>query len=167
MKPGMGWPIGIAIILGATVAGNLAMMRVANDDPSMAIEPDYYKKAVAFDSSMARERRSNALRWRAITTLDPVVAGAPTQVHVQLLDSMQLVITDATVHVVALYNARANETQSLTLQLDTGGRYSGPLTIAHPGQWEIRVEAVRNGARYMNSSRVEAIGARATPGARP
>ena len=45
MKPGAGWPIGIAIVLAATVVGNLVMMRVAGDDPSMAIEPDYYRKA--------------------------------------------------------------------------------------------------------------------------
>ena len=41
MKPGAGWPIGIALVLCATVVGNLVMMRVAGSDPSMAIEPDY------------------------------------------------------------------------------------------------------------------------------
>ena len=29
-------------------------MRIANDDPSFAIEPDYYRKAVTWDSTLAQ-----------------------------------------------------------------------------------------------------------------
>ena len=69
MKKGMGWPIGVAVILGTTVVANLVVMRLANNDPAFAIEPDYYKKAVAFDSTFAEERRSLELGWTATSTL--------------------------------------------------------------------------------------------------
>ena len=158
MKPGAGWPIGIALVLCATVVGNLWMMRVAGSDPSMAIEPDYYKKAVGFDSTMAEKRRSNALGWSAITTLDSVVAGSATLVHVHLSDSTGAPITDATVTIVALFNARANEVQAVTLAQETAGSYSGRLSILYPGEWEVRVDATRIGAHFLSTSRVNAVG---------
>ena len=169
MKPGAGWPIGIAIVLAATVVGNLVMMRVAGDDPSMAIEPDYYRKAVGFDSVMAQERRSNALGWHASTTLDSVVVGTPTMVRVQLSDSAGAMISDATVKVVALFNARANEVQALTLERDgePNGSYRGALAVHYPGEWEVRVTATRGAAHFVSTSRVIAVGASARTGKSP
>ena len=32
MKPGMAWPVGVAVILGVTVAANIWVMKVANAD---------------------------------------------------------------------------------------------------------------------------------------
>ena len=49
----MGWPIGVATILASTVVANIIVMQIANDDPSFAVEPDYYRKAVNFDATMA------------------------------------------------------------------------------------------------------------------
>jgi len=171
MKPGAAWPVGIALVLAASVAGNLAMLRVAGDDPSMAIEPDYYRKAVGFDSTMARERRSNALGWHAITTLDSVVDGTPTTVRVQLSDSTNTPIGNATVSIVALFNARANEVQALTLEHEPNGSYRGSLVIRHAGEWEVRVDAVRGAAHFVGTSRVIAVGASVAaaprPGSRP
>jgi nitrogen fixation protein FixH len=156
MKAGIGWPIGIALILGGTVAGNLIMMRVANDDPSMAIEPDYYKKAVDFDSTMAQERRSNALGWTAVSSMDSIVNGRPTRVHVRLRDASGASVSDATVQVTALFNARANDLQSGSLQRETDSSYSVPLNIRFPGEWEVRVDAVRGSEHFKTTSRVNA-----------
>lgn len=167
MKPGIGWPIGITLLLASSVAANLVLMRVAGNDPSMAIEPDYYKRAVAFDSSMARERRSNALGWKAQASLDAIAPDASTRVHVSLLDATGEPIADATVRVVALFNARANDLQTVTLQRDADGSYSAPIVIRHPGQWELRVDATRGADHFQSSARVEAIRAAAPVESRP
>lgn len=166
MKPGMGWPIGIALVLGATVVGNLIMMRIANDDPSMAIEPDYYKKAVDFDSAMAQERRSNALGWTAVSTMDSLVSGRRTRLHVRLRDASGASVPDASVHVTALFNARANDLQTGALQRDDDSSYSAPLDIRYPGEWEIRVDAVRGREHFKTTSRVDAVRANAPGTAR-
>ena len=55
MKRGMWWPIGITTVLATTVAANLWVMRLANEDHSFAIEPDYYRKAIMWDSTLAQE----------------------------------------------------------------------------------------------------------------
>jgi nitrogen fixation protein FixH len=163
----MGWPIGIVLVLSATVIGNLVMMRVANDDPSMAIEPDYYKKAVDFDSTMAQERRSNALGWTAVSTMDSIVTGRPTRVRVQLHDASGASIADASVQVTALFNARANDLQAGSLQRQADSSYSAPLNIQYPGEWEVRVDAVRGSQHFRTTSRVVASHATASAGTAP
>ena len=40
------WPAGLTLILAITVAANIWVMRIASDDPSFAIEPNYYARAV-------------------------------------------------------------------------------------------------------------------------
>jgi nitrogen fixation protein FixH len=167
MKAGMGWPIGIVLVLTGTVAGNLIMMRVANDDPSMAIEPDYYKKAVDFDSTMAQERRSNALGWTAVSTMDSLVHGRPTRLHVRLRDASGASVSGASVQVTALFNARANDLQSGTLQREGDSSYSVPLNIRYPGEWEVRVDAVRGSEHFKTTSRVVATPAAAPVGTAP
>ena len=71
MKPSTRWPLGITALLALFVGVNVYLMRVANDDPSFSVEPDYYHKAVVFDSTIAQERRNVVLGWRASTSIDP------------------------------------------------------------------------------------------------
>jgi nitrogen fixation protein FixH len=153
MKPGMGWPIGVATLLGVTVLANLWVMRVATNDPSFAIEPDYYQKAVAFDSTMADARRSLTLGWTATSTIvasDSV--GRPT-VTVTIVDARQAPVEGATVNVVALANARANDILTATLRDIGGGRYQGSLAAQFMGLWEVRVDAVRGTEHFVASTR--------------
>lgn len=153
MKAGMAWPIGIVVILSTTVIANLAVMRIANNDPAFAIEPDYYKKAVAFDSTMAQERRSNALGWVASTRIAPVTDGAATRLHVTLRDEASQPVVGATVLVTALFNARANALINATLVEDSAGVYSAPMAISTPGEWEVRITATRDTSHFMTSLR--------------
>lgn len=154
MKRGMGWPIGITVILGLTVAANIWVMRVANDDPSFAIEPDYYKKAVQFDSTMASERRSAALGWTATSSIVTVDAKGAT-VTVTLRDAQQQPVTGASVRIAALANARANTILSANLTETAPGQYSAPLAAQRPGQWEVRVDATRGTDRFVASTRTD------------
>ena len=155
MKPGMGWPIGVAVILGATVVGNLVMMKVANGDPSFAIEPNYYQKAVQFDSTLAEERRSATLGWSATSTIVAGGTGKMRIVTVHLLDAQQQPVQGATVTITALFNARANDVLSATLRESAPGQYEAPLKARYPGQWEVRVDAVRGTDHFVASTRTD------------
>ena len=168
MKPGMQWPIGIAVILAATVAANLTMMRIANSDPSFAVEPDYYQKAVAFDSTLAHVNASARLGWSARVTIaqDTASRGDSTSVQasdhtmgplvaVALRDSLQQPITHATVTVHALFIARANDVLSATLAETTPGNYRAALPVQHAGIWEIRIAATRGTDAFVSSARVD------------
>lgn len=157
MKSGIAWPIGITAILGATVAANLFVMRLASNDPAFAVEPDYYRKAVQYDSTMAQERRNLALGWQATTVLDSVTAGTATRVRIQLHDAGAAPVTGATVSLMARFNARANDTLTATLMEGAPGNYITTLPIRTPGEWEVRIDAVRDSARYTTSQRVVAV----------
>ncbi|MEP6779673.1 MAG: FixH family protein [Gemmatimonadaceae bacterium] len=145
MKPGMGWPIGVALILTITVVGNLIVMHVANNDPSFAIEPDYYARSVAFDSTIAEERLSAKLGWVARSEISLDSARQSQIVVVTLADSAGQPIEHATVNVTAFYNARANDVIAASLTEISPGKYRAPLAIKFGGQWEVRIRATRVG----------------------
>lgn len=150
----MGWPIGITVVLGLTVVANFWVMRVANDDPSFAIEPDYYKKAVAFDSTIAEERRSATLGWSASASIVAGGANGAT-VTVTLRDAQQQPVQGATVRIAALANARANTILSANLTESAPGEYRAPLAAQRPGQWEVRVDAVKGTQHFVTSTRTD------------
>jgi Predicted integral membrane protein linked to a cation pump len=153
MKRGMGWPIGIGTILILFVAANLFVMRLATTDPSFAIEPDYYNKAVAFDSTMAEERRSAALGWSASSIIAAGDTRTGPAVTVTLADAKRQPIVDASVTITALFNARANDVLSATLHEHSPGQYGAPLAVRYAGQWEVRVDAVRGTDHFVTSTR--------------
>lgn len=165
MKPGSGWPIAIAAILGITVIGNFAVMRIASNDPSFAVEPDYYSKAVAYDSTMAQQRKNLSLGWGVEAMLDTMVSGEMTKLTVHLRAPDASPLSGASVSVMARFNARANDTLTAQLSETEPGFYVASLPIHTPGEWEVRVDAIMAGSNspeiadhYSVSKRITAIG---------
>lgn len=167
MKPGMAWPVGVSVILGLTVAANLWVMKVANGDPSFAIEPDYYKKAVNYDSTMAQERTNATLGWIVGTQFAPIGDGKATKLTVTLRDAQAVPLSGARVAIMTRFNARANDTLTAVLTEAQPGLYTAALPIAHTGEWEVRVDATRDGAKYSSSTRVTAVREVAASPAKP
>ncbi|MEL6544011.1 MAG: FixH family protein [Myxococcota bacterium] len=63
------WPWLLAGLLLSGVAMNIAMVLRASNDPSFAVEEDYYQKAVNWDEYREQLRKSEALGWQF--TLNP------------------------------------------------------------------------------------------------
>ncbi|MEK7402339.1 MAG: FixH family protein [Gemmatimonadota bacterium] len=158
MKADLRWPVGITVLLAVFVVANLLVMRIAGTDPSFAIEPDYYQKAVAFDSTMALERQSAALRWTVTSAIVRDSSGAT--LTVTLTDALGQPVTGASVTASARFNARANDVLSAALREAGPGRYLAPLDVRHAGQWEVRVDATRGPQRFLASTRTEAPASR-------
>jgi nitrogen fixation protein FixH len=167
MKAGMGWPIGVATILALTVTANIVVMRIANDDPSFSVEPDYYRKAVHFDSTMAQQRENLSLGWGFDAAIDSIGDGTHTRLSVRLRDASASPLPGARVAVMARFNARANDTLTAILEEKTPGTYVATLPIAHPGEWEVRVDATQGSQRFSTSSRVTVVRALATASTSP
>lgn len=163
MKAGMQWPIGIVAILATSVAGNVAFMRAANNDPSFAIEPDYYQKAVAYDTIMSEAQSSAALGWSAHTSLELESSGGGL-LQVQLKDRGGESIAADSVTAQAFFIARANDVAKTTLSRDESGMYRGHIPVLHMGQWEIRVDAYHNREHFISTVRQD-VSAFATSGA--
>lgn len=157
MKNGMQWPIGVIAILGITVVANIALMRAANDDPSFAVEDNYYERGVQFDTTMAQERQNQALGWTALST----IAGAPhgrATLRVHLTDKRGQALAADSVSVVALFIARANDHVAARLTPDAAiaGDYVADIPMTRPGQWEVRVDARKGADRFVTTTRAVA-----------
>lgn len=136
---GLHWPIAMAALLLASVAFNVVFIVVASRDASFAVERDYYRKALAWDATMAQDRRNAALGWRLDAGLAGEAGGA--RVGVRLADREGRPLSGAVVHLEAFHNARAGEVLSMPLAPRAAGEYEGVLPGARPGRWELRLRA--------------------------
>jgi nitrogen fixation protein FixH len=143
------------------VAANLVMMRIANSDPSFSVEPDYYKKAVFYDSTMAQTRRNLDLGWSVHPFADSIVSGQPTRLRVVLRDEQALPVLGAAVQATVLFNARANDLTTATLTDEGAGVYTATVPINTPGEWEVRVNATRDTSHFTASTRLTVVRAAA------
>lgn len=140
----------IALLVGGAGA-NIALMVVATRDPSFAVEPDYYQKALRWDETMAQESRNAALGWSVEMGVDTATRPEPTRIALRVSDRDGAPVENATVQVTAFHSARANHIVAATLAPTRGGRYTAPLPLDRPGLWELRVR-VEQGDRIFTQT---------------
>lgn len=152
MKPGAWWPIGIVGALAVTVAANALLIVAANEPRATVIEPDYYRKAVAFDSTMAERAADARLGWRVEAALSqPGTAGA--RLEAQVLDAAGAPLDGAEVRVVAVHNLDADRPVEARLMGAGTGRYTATLPLRFHGMWELRFVVERGNQRFTSDLR--------------
>jgi len=139
------WPLGLALALGASAGVNIGFMIVANRDASFAVEPDYYRKSLEWDQTMAQEDNNRALGWRLAVAGERASLPGRLRLVARLTDRGGRPLEDAAVAVEARHGARAAEPVGGVLESDGGGRYAAELPLARPGLWELRFEVRRGG----------------------
>ena len=149
------WPAAITLVLLGNVALGITLMRVASADPHFAVEPDYYRRAVGWDTTQAQVRRSTELGWRVHPTLAPV-SGDSTPLIILLTDRDGAPLDAATIDVVARPIAHANRSVTSTPTPQGDGRYTTTMAIDQPGLWEVVVTVDRAGERLVAPLRIEA-----------
>ncbi|HEX6313521.1 MAG TPA: FixH family protein [Gemmatimonadaceae bacterium] len=156
MKRGMMWPVAVATILGLTVAANIWVIRIANADPSFAVEENYYERGVHWDDEMAQRSRNRELGWTLDASLTPIEAGRGAALSIALRDSVVGPIENASVVVRALHVARANSPVEVTLSPTGAGHYEAMVPLERAGLWELRFEVQRGADRFTATERLDA-----------
>lgn len=152
MKRGWQWPVLIGLALAFTVGVNVVMLFAAGADPNgTVVEPDYYRKAVEWDRTMARRAASAALGWTATASID-----ADRVLTVDLRGADAAPIADAEIGVALIHNRAASTPLDAALAPSGDGRYAARVPLTHAGQWEVRIVARRGSERFETSLRVEA-----------
>jgi len=142
-------------LLGLNASIVAVTVYLAHSDPSFAVVPDYYSKALAWDDTAAQLRHNAQLGWTAGLEVGGVgVAGRTVSVRVS--DRSLAPIAGATVDVVAFHNARAGTQYTATLSQAAPGLYQASLPLDRPGQWEFRIR-VRQGAETFTASTQTAV----------
>jgi nitrogen fixation protein FixH len=153
MKRGLQWPIGVAVVLALAILGNIYVAVRANDDPSVAIQKDYYQRAVRFDADQAIRRRSERLGWR-LTLQAARTSPAEAEVVAVLVDSTGAPVHGAIVRIAAHAVARSNDIFTATA-IEAGDRYLAALPVNRGGLWDLDVEVVRGAERFVTTQRLE------------
>lgn len=154
MKPAALWPVAIAGVLAVTVAANVAVMVLAGGPDRAPIEPDYYRKAVAWDSTLAQDDRDAALGWTLDARLEPHADGA-MWIEARLAGRDGAPLDGAAIDVEAIHN-RAPRPEVARLAPAGVGGYRARLPVARPGLWELRFTAIRAGVRFTHTVRLDA-----------
>jgi len=151
------WPIAIVAVLALTVGANVVILIAARDPHAPALEPDYYHKAVTWDSTLAVERASSALRWRADAALERLTLDR-ARLTVTLHDSAGAPLTGARVRLEAIHNLESDvRVHAVFGESATPGTYTAELPLRLAGLWELRLDATRGRDTFVTSLRRELV----------
>jgi len=146
------WPVGIIAVLGVTVLVNIGVYLLAARNGGAEVAPDYYRRAVAWDSTQAAGARSRALHWTMDAALSAPASGGGALI-LTLRDSTGSLIAGARVRVEGFPVARADQRFDTTLTDLGAGRYGVRLPV-HRAEWHELDITVRRGAdRYIEPLR--------------
>lgn len=143
-RVGRFWPVAIFALLGMNAAIVAVTIVFASSDPSVAVEPDYYNKALNFEQTIQQRDTNARLGWNASAQLLAPTADATPRLCVRLTDRAGAPIDGADVDAVAFAVLRSGQRQTLTLGRTEPGVYTAPIALATSGKWTVRVTARLN-----------------------
>ncbi len=141
------WPAALVAVLAITVVANGAVYWAANHDRSFAVEPDYYQRAIDWDSTVARGQRSTALGWVTAIRLAPPEAGHAT-LSVTLTTREGLPLDSADVRAALSHNAEGANVYEVRLLASGPGLYVARIPSTAQGLWRVDLAATRGADVY-------------------
>ncbi len=151
------WPWIVVGLLALMALINAALVYNAHKDPSHAVEPDYYRKALDWDETAAQRKYNRELGWLLELDFKPVPegmagalpeAGPPnTLLLCRLLDGAGTRLAGAEIRVSCFHNAWSGHRIEAALPPLADG-YGAALRLGPPGLWEFRSEVRRSGERF-------------------
>ena len=153
-QPGSYWKFVPAGLLGAMLTGLVTMATIAADDPSFAVESDYYKKAIAWDRELDQQG-TNARLARKVTLETRSSSERVAALALRVADAGGAALDGAEVELEAFPNARAGERQRLVFTERRPGAYAAELALTRTGLWELRLTVTRGKDRTTHVLRVD------------
>jgi nitrogen fixation protein FixH len=146
-------PIGFIAVQMSIV---FTMMYVATSDPTFAVEPDYYEKALAWDATAAQHRTNERLGWRADVRAEG--AGTAADLVLTLTTSDGTPLDGGVVSAELFSNVRAGERTSIALEPRGGGVYRARAPFDRAGMWECRLTVKRGPETFTSASQISVPG---------
>lgn len=140
------WPLFLAGLLGLSLLGHAAMLTLVLNDPNFRVEPDYYRKGLAWDEHQDQARKNHKLGWQPEARLH--LQGDGSLLELTLRDGEGEPLDGARVVVRVFHNAHANQIVQVELEGQGAGHYAAVLPLAKPGLHTIRAEVIRGGDRF-------------------
>lgn len=157
------WPALIIAMLGGQAILMLVMVYMATSDPSFAVEPDYYQKALHWDDMAARQRVSNQLGWSvAIAVSDQADLYKVRRLTCLLTDRNGEPIDGAEIEMLAFSHAQGSQRIHSVLEPAGAGRYHTDMRVVRPGLWEFRIAARHGDQQFIQTQTVKIAAAGGT-----
>lgn len=138
------WPLLIVALLVGQMSIVLTGVWIASSDKSVAVEPNYYEKAVKWDDQARQAQRNQELGWGvAIRVSDRFDGLHERHLVCELKDRDGNAVTGANLEIEAFANVRSAERVKGTLRPNDASEYEGELPIIRDGLWEMRIRATR------------------------
>jgi nitrogen fixation protein FixH len=150
------WMLFPVALLVTSVSGWLWMVSMAVDDPGFALEPDYYKKASAYDEVMAQKERNSQLGYKAHLVSFSLLDKDAAELIIHVKDREGRGVAGAEVTAEGLFVGRAFHTQKVVLKDRGDGVYAASFNQPRAGLWEVRLSLVAvQGALFTQTLRPE------------
>ncbi len=153
LRSGRLWPIAIVAVLAIQAAWIMAVIGLATGDPTHAVEPNYYEKAVRWDAAAREHQAWDRLGWSAELSTRRVAHDSGSIQGVRGDTAQRLVVTlrdragapveRAHVEAECFHQARSGERTKWTLEAIEPGVYAGPAALARAGLWEARLHIIK------------------------
>lgn len=135
----------ILLLLGNALFAFTAV-RLALRDHGTAAEPDYYRRALAWDEAQAARTAGERLRWTVSPSLSRGDDGS-VLLELTVVDKWGVPI-DGAVVAVEVIPVRAADLATTVACLETAaGVYAASIPVRAHGQWEFRVRIERGDDR--------------------
>ncbi len=158
-KPRKGkiWPWLLVSLLSFGCGMNIYMVIVAVNDPSFAIEKNYYKKAINWDQTMAQRNINAKLQWRIDLKTEPLLVDkkARLRFHATVLDRSGKIVPEAHVSAEVFHNARSNQRVSVDLTRRSTNVHQGEVAFHRRGVWIFHFTVNKGKLQYTQKVRRE------------
>ncbi len=139
-RRGLFWPLFITTLLLGHVGILSVAAYIASSDPSVAAEPDFYEKALAWEANQKLVREPVEDGYEVTPLLEPHSSDTGEGKLSLALSRQGQSFDDTTVTATLFHAARSGDRQHLTLTERQPGLFAAPANINRDGLWEVRFE---------------------------
>lgn len=143
-------PVVVLGLLGAHMAFIFTAITLGTGDPSFAVVPDYYQKAVDYDEYKALLAESAALGWSVrLSPAEQADAIGQRDLIVRLRDGAGEPVQGLRVLIDGFHQARASQPVSFECVEVLPGQYVGKAAMAREGFWQFAIDASGKDQRFV------------------
>lgn len=135
------WGTFVVCFLGMQLTIGAVAIVLATGDPSVAVVPDYYQKALDWDQEMEAKRVSDLLRWQAdVQVGESLDKSGLRLISVRMTDAAGKGLDKMQGRLRLYHHARAGELQEVVLESMGSGVYQGRCVMSRDGLWEVEMQ---------------------------
>lgn len=128
----------------------------ATSDRSGGVEPNYYAKALNYDTVIAQRAENARLGWNSIATLVAKSGGSGAVLTITIHDREGSEVRGALVRVETFSSLRSSERSTLVLPPTETG-YSATVPLSAGGVWRVRLRATRGADTFTSEHDVPLV----------